>query len=156
MEASGSRRIRAPLAAVVGKLGDAATLAACIPKCESVTGNRKDGFQFVISHRFGPINTVVRGRITLTEELPDSRYAVQVDGSIGIVGRVKGNAIVTLQQMPKATVLTYTAQSQLSGWKALLGGAKIDSLFARGAGIFFDRFVVQVEGGKRPAVRPQA
>lgn len=156
MEASGSRRLRTRLETVVAKLGDAEILAASIPKCQSVTGNRRDGFAFVISYHIGPMNTMVRGRITLTEVQPNARYRVTIEGKIGIMGSIRASAALSLKQMPKATVITYTAQSQLTGWKAMLGGGKTDLLFNRGVSAFFDRFIMAVDGGNRAPEQLQA
>ena len=147
MDAKGNRRIRARKEVVLARLGDAATLAECIPKCKSLTGTMADGFDFVISHKMGLFNATFRGRILFTELTPGTRYQLVVNGSGGLAGSVTVTATVEMEQMPKATLLAYTAQCDLRGWKSMLGGAKMETLFTEAIKRFFDRLTLRTEQG---------
>ena len=55
MELKGSRIIAADRAIVWARLNDADTLMACIPGCESLSGDPDEGFEAVVKQKIGPV-----------------------------------------------------------------------------------------------------
>ncbi len=146
MDSSGRRHINAAIPVVVQHLTSAATLAVCIPKCQSLTGSLADGFRFVLQHRLGPIHLTFRGKIEMTELVPGSRYGIRVAGSGGLSGRLGGKAILILRETGSGTDIDYQVAAEGGGLIRLLGAAQVRSILDRALALFFNRFQVQING----------
>jgi carbon monoxide dehydrogenase subunit G len=162
MELTGKHVIPADVHAVWRSLIDPDVLQACIPGCEEVTKVSEVEFTAKVQVKIGPVSARFEGKGTLTEMAPPYRCTIVGEGQGGAAGFAKGIVMVTLEPEPgQATVLTYSARSQVSGKIAQLGSRLIDGVARKLADVFFSRLVEQVSAktdhaGSAQAIEPQA
>jgi carbon monoxide dehydrogenase subunit G len=163
MELTGKHVIPADVHAVWRYLIDPGVLQACIPGCEEITKVSEVEFTAKVQMKIGPVSARFEGKGTLTEMAPPYRCTIVGEGQGGAAGFAKGIVIVTLEPEPdgQATVLTYSARSQVSGKIAQLGGRLIDGVARKLADVFFSRLVDQVStetdrAGSAHAIEPTA
>jgi carbon monoxide dehydrogenase subunit G len=65
-------------------------------------------------------------------------------GQGGDAGMALGTAKVRLEDVEQDTLLTYSADAQISGKLALVGSRLIESVAKKLSGIFFERFETAV------------
>ena len=145
MELKGSRIIAADRATVWKHLNDPATLQACIPGCEELTGSPEDGFEAVVKQKVGPVKATFKGKVTLSDIAEDESYKITGEGSGGVAGFAKGGADVSLTDVEDGTELTYVAEAKVGGKIAQLGSRLIDGFARKMADSFFDNFRAEVE-----------
>ncbi|WP_339641211.1 carbon monoxide dehydrogenase subunit G [Jannaschia helgolandensis] len=147
MELTGTRLIAAPREVVWTRLNDAATLKACIPGCEELTGSPEEGFEAVVKQKVGPVKATFKGFVTLSDVKPPESYRIAGEGKGGVAGFAKGGADVRLTEVPEGTELSYAVDAKVGGKIAQLGSRLIDSFSAKMADAFFENFKNEVEGG---------
>ena len=140
MELTGTRLIAAPREVVWTRLNDAATLKACIPGCEELTGSPEEGFEAVVKQKVGPVKATFKGFVTLSDVKPPESYRIAGEGKGGVAGFAKGSADVTLEEDGDETVLRYEARAQVGGKLARLGSRLIDATAKKVATQFFNNF----------------
>ena len=147
MELEGNRTIAAARGTVWERLNDAETLKACIPGCEELTGTPEEGFEAVVKQKIGPVRATFRGKVTLSDVVPQESYTITGEGSGGVAGFAKGAAEVKLADAGDGgTELTYTVQAKVGGKIAQLGNRLIAGFARKMADQFFERFQAEVEG----------
>ncbi|MBV1902303.1 MAG: carbon monoxide dehydrogenase subunit G [Marinosulfonomonas sp.] len=146
MELKGSRIIGADRATVWARLNDAQTLKACIPGCDSLSGNPDDGFEAVVKQKIGPVRATFKGKVTLSDVIEGESYKIAGQGTGGVAGFAKGGADVSLSDTPEGTELTYVVEAKVGGKIAQLGSRLIDGFARKMADQFFERFQTEVEG----------
>lgn len=145
MELTGTRLIAAPRDVVWAKLNDAATLQACIPGCEELTGSPEEGFEAVVKQKVGPVKATFKGSVKLSDVKPPESYRIAGEGKGGVAGFAKGGADVRLTEVPEGTELSYAVDAKVGGKIAQLGSRLIDSFSAKMADAFFENFKNAVE-----------
>ncbi|NBT31910.1 MAG: carbon monoxide dehydrogenase [Rhodobacteraceae bacterium] len=151
MELEGTQVIAADRATVWSRLNDAATLQACIPGCQELTGSAAEGFAATVKQKVGPVSATFKGEVTLTDVVEGESYRIMGEGKGGVAGFAKGGADVHLRDVEGGTELTYKVDAQVGGKIAQLGGRLIGGFARKMADEFFSRFKEQVEGGGSPA-----
>ncbi|MCA3245465.1 MAG: carbon monoxide dehydrogenase subunit G [Azospirillum sp.] len=165
MNLSGEYRLPLPRAAVWDGLNDPDVLKRCIPGCEELTKNGETEFAAKVALKIGPMSAKFAGKVTLSDIDPPRGYKIAGEGQGGVAGFGKGSAVVTLDEDgPDATILRYTADSQVGGKMAQLGSRLIDATARKLADDFFGKFAAAM--GERvgpasaetgtPAARPDA
>lgn len=145
MELTGTRTIAADRATVWAHLNDAATLQACIPGCQELTGSPDDGFEATVKQKVGPVSATFKGAVTLENiNAPDS-YTLVGEGKGGVAGFAKGRADVTLTEVAEGTELAYKVDAQVGGKLAQLGSRIVGGFARKMADQFFERFQDAVE-----------
>ena len=145
MELTGTRTIAADRATVWAHLNDPATLQACIPGCQELTGSPDDGFEATVKQKVGPVSATFKGAVTLENiNAPDS-YTLVGEGKGGVAGFAKGRADVTLTEVADGTELAYTVDAQVGGKLAQLGSRIVGGFARKMADQFFERFQDAVE-----------
>lgn len=147
MELSGTRTIAADRDTVWAHLNDPETLNAAIPGCQSLEGSAEEGFAATVVQKIGPVKATFKGKVTLTDINAPESYRIVGEGNGGIAGFAKGDALVTLREVPEGTELTYEANAALGGKLAQLGSRIVGGVAKRLAGQFFDAFQAEVENG---------
>ena len=147
MEMDGTRTIAAPRAAVWRGLNDAETLKACIPGCQELTGSPEDGFEAVVVQKVGPVKATFKGKVTLTNVVPEVSYTITGEGKGGVAGFANGSADVALSEVEGGTELAYSVNAKVGGKLAQLGNRIIAGFARKMADSFFDRFQEKIEGG---------
>ena len=146
MELEGTQVIAADRATVWSRLNDAATLQACIPGCQELTGSAADGFAATVKQKVGPVSATFKGEVTLTDVVEGESYRIMGEGKGGAAGFAKGGAKVRLEVIEGGTKLTYDVEANVGGKLAQLGSRIIDGFAKKMADDFFTRFKDTVEG----------
>lgn len=146
MQLSDQRSIKADPATVWAAILDPEVLKACIPGCESISGNPQDGFEAVVVQKVGPVKARFTGQVTLSEMVPEEGLKITGEGKGGPAGFAKGSAQVTMAREGEGTLLTYAVDAHVGGKLAQLGSRIIDSFTRKMADQFFERFQQAVEG----------
>ncbi len=146
MELTGTRLINADRATVWAHLNAAETLMACIPGCEELTGNPKDGFEAVVKQKVGPVKATFKGAVTLSDINAPHSYHLHGEGKGGVAGFAKGSAFVTLTDGENGdTLLTYDVKARVGGKLAQLGNRIIHGFAKKMVDRFFKQFQEVVE-----------
>lgn len=147
MEMDGSRVIAADRATVWARLNDAETLKACIPGCQELTGSPEDGFEATVVQKVGPVKATFKGKVILSDVVPEQSYTITGEGKGGVAGFANGGADVSLADAEGGTELTYKVSAKVGGKLAQLGNRIISGFARKMADSFFDRFQEAVETG---------
>ncbi len=91
-EITGSRILPASRDRAWAHLTSPESLQACIPGCERVSGNTRDGFEMVVVKRLGPVPLRFTGRIALEDITVARRVTLVARGESGLAGRAVGKA----------------------------------------------------------------
>ena len=146
MKLTDERDIAADPATVWAAILDAEVLKACVPGCESMTGNPEDGFEAVVVQKVGPVKARFTGAVTLSDMVEPQSLRISGEGKGGPAGFAKGGANVTLTPSEKGTLLAYEVEANVGGKLAQLGSRIIDGFAKKMADDFFARFQEAVEG----------
>ena len=147
MEMTGNRTIAAPRERVWAALNDPAVLKECIPGCEEMTGSSEEGFEATVKQKVGPVKATFKGAVSVRDVVAPESYRIEGEGKGGVAGFAKGGADVRLAEVPEGTELTYAVDAKVGGKIAQLGGRVVDSVAAKFADDFFERFKAKVEAG---------
>jgi len=144
MEMTGEQRIGAPVEVVWRGLNDPEILRGCIPGCQSLEVVGENRFRAAATIKVGPISARFGGEVQLSDLDPPNGYRITGEGSGGVAGSAKGGARVSLTPDGDGTLLRYTADAEVNGRLAQLGGKLIDATAKQLAGMFFARFSEKV------------
>ena len=152
MDHTGSRILAADRWTIWRHLTSPASLAYCIPGCESVTGNQYDGFEMVVRSKVGPLALRFKGTIELVDPVPARRVTLVGRGKGGIAGLAEGDARIRLSDHATGTLLAWELGALLDGRVARLGHKPIDTAVTMMTGRFLDRLEgLLPNGGPGPA-----
>lgn len=154
MEMTGEYRIPARREVVWAALNDPEVLKACIPGCETLTGNAEDGMSAKVVAKVGPVKATFTGDVAFSNVVAPESYTIQGEGKGGVAGFAKGGADVHLADAGEETVLTYKVRAQVGGKLAQLGSRLIDSTAKKMADDFFGAFATRVGGEPTIAAPP--
>lgn len=156
MKLAEERHINADPATVWAAVLNAEVLRACVPGCESLTGNPTDGFEAVVVQKVGPVKARFTGVVTLSDIVEGHSLRITGEGKGGVAGFAKGGAYVTMEPEGDGTKLTYDVDASVGGKIAQLGSRIIDGFAKNLAEEFFNRFQTAVEGpAEEPAAEPE-
>jgi uncharacterized protein len=147
MTMSGEATLPAPRPKVWALLNDPAVLKACIPGCESLEKTGDNGFAAVAKMRIGPVAATFKGKVQLTDIVPNVGYTITGEGEGGVAGFAKGGAKVLLTDAEGGTLLHYDVEANVGGKIAQLGSRLIDGVAKNMADKFFASFAEAAGGG---------
>ncbi len=147
MEQSGEHRIAASRERVWEALNDPDVLCACIDGCQSLTRVADDRFEGVVKARIGPVSATFRGTVSLVNLVPLESYGLVVEAQGGAAGFGKGEASVTLTEIPEGTLLGYGARGNVGGKLAQIGSRLVDAAVRKMANGFFAAFSARLGAG---------
>ena len=127
MEIVGEYRIAAPRAEVWAALLDPQMLRRCIPGCKELDSTGDNTYTAKVQVKVGPVSATFAGTVELTDMDPPAGCRIAGQGNGGVAGFAKGAAVVRLAEEGDETVLTYTADAQIGGKLAALGGRLIQA-----------------------------
>jgi carbon monoxide dehydrogenase subunit G len=153
MKLAEERHINADPATVWAAILNADVLRACVPGCESLTGNPTDGFEAAVVQKVGPVKARFTGMVTLSDIVEGHSLRISGEGKGGVAGFAKGGASVTMEPDGTGTRLTYDVDASVGGKIAQLGSRIIDGFAKNLAEEFFNRFQTAIEG---PAIEDAA
>ena len=120
MDISGTYTFNAPPDKVWALLMDPATIASCIPGCESLEPDGEDRYRARLNVGLSAITGTYDGTVTIADKVPHSSYRLTVEGQ-GKPGFVKGNATIALRAEGATTVVDVGGTVQTGGPIARLG-----------------------------------
>ena len=155
MEMKGERILPADRATVWSMLNDPEILRQCVPGCESLVASGEHSYDAAMTAAVGPVRARFKGKLSLADIEPPTRYRLLFDGQSGQAGFARGEAQIELQEISSnQTRLAYSARSQVGGKLAQIGGRLIDAAAAATADKFFEAFAAQLTA--RPGATAEA
>jgi len=169
MTMTGEATLPAARPKVWALLNDPAVLKGCIPGCQSLERSGDNGFSAVVKTKIGPVAATFKGKVELSDIVPEVSYRIAGEGEGGVAGFAKGAAKVSLSDAEGGTLLRYDVEAHVGGKMAQLGLRLIDGVAKGMADKFFASFA-EAAGGRvtpaeplaaapepaRPAAAPQA
>ena len=137
-------------------LNDPEVLKASIPGCESLEKTGDNGFAAVAKVKIGPVSATFKGKVELSDIVPDVGYTISGEGDGGVAGFAKGSAKVKLGDAEGGTLLHYDVEANVGGKIAQLGSRLIDGVAKNMADKFFASFAAIAAAGAAPAAAPTA
>ena len=154
MTMTGEATLPAARSRVWALLNDADVLKGCIPGCQSLEKVGDNGFAAVAKVKIGPVSATFKGKVELTDIIPDVGYTISGEGEGGIAGFAKGGAKVTLADAEDGTLLRYDVEAHVGGKMAQLGSRLIDGVAKGMADKFFTSFAEEAARGAPAAEVP--
>jgi carbon monoxide dehydrogenase subunit G len=140
MDIQGERVLPVPRQVVWDSLFDTAVLQQSVPGCESAVRESDTVYRIVTMLAIGPLKVRFNGTLTIADAQAPETCILQFQGQGGAAGMAKGTAQVRLQDTAEGTLLTYSADAQISGKLAQVGSRLIESVAKKLSGVFFDNF----------------
>jgi uncharacterized protein len=161
MEMKGQRLLPADRATAWRLLNDSETLKQCLPGCESMTATGDGNYDVAMTAAVGPVKARFKGKMSLADIEPPSRYRLIFEGQSAQAGFARGQARVELEAVsPHETRLQYAATAQIGGKMAQIGSRLVDAAAAATADRFFEAFAAQLAaaapGLETPGAAPGA
>ena len=147
MTMTGEATLPAARPRVWALLNDPDVLKACIPGCQSLEKVGDNGFAAVAKVKIGPVSATFKGKVELTDIVPDVGYTISGEGEGGIAGFAKGGAKVSLADAEGGTLLRYDVEAHVGGKMAQLGSRLIDGVAKGMADKFFTNFAEEAAKG---------
>ena len=138
MKIEGSHEIPAPRQKVWDAFLDPERLKQAIPGCEKLETIGPDEYKATMKVGVGAVKGTFEGKVKITEKSPPDHYRMGVEGSGG-PGFVKGEAAITLSDMPTGTRVAYSADVQVGGLIAGVGQRMLGGVSKMMADQFFNR-----------------
>ncbi len=152
MELKGEQRLATDRATAWAMLNDVEVLKLCVPGCESLTASGDNSYDILMNAAVGPVKTRFKGKMTLADIEPPTRYTLKFDGQSSQAGFARGEAKVELHDVsPRETRLVYLATAQVGGKLAQVGSRLIDAAAGATADKFFEAFAAQLAARVAPA-----
>ena len=147
MTMTGEATFPAERSRVWALLNDPEVLKVCIPGCQSLEKVGDNGFAAVAKVKIGPVSATFKGKVELSDIIPDVGYTISGEGEGGIAGFAKGGAKVSLADAEGGTVLRYDVEAQVGGKMAQLGSRLVDGVAKSMADKFFASFAEEAAKG---------
>ena len=120
MKLDGAYTIAAPREQVYEKLRDPVYLKECIPNCQSLELQPDGRYVARIQAGVGAVRGTFTGHVEITDEVAPSSYRLVIEGSGG-PGFIKGEAVVSLTDVPEGTNVAVAGDGQVGGMIAGVG-----------------------------------
>jgi uncharacterized protein len=157
MEMKGERLLPADRATAWRLLNDSEILKQCLPGCESMTATSDGNYDVAMTAAVGPVKARFKGKMSLADIEPPSRYRLIFEGQSAQAGFARGQARVELEAVSShETRLRYAATAQIGGKLAQIGSRLVDAAAAATADRFFEVFAAQLAAAVRSQETPGA
>lgn len=140
MDIRGERVLNVPRQSVWGSLFDTAVLQQSVPGCESVVREIESVYRITTVVVIGPVKARFAGTLTIAHAQAPEACTLLFQGQGGAAGMAKGTAAVRLEARGEDTLLSYTAEAQISGKLAQVGSRMIETVAKKLSAVFFDDF----------------
>ena len=144
MDIRGERVLSVPRVIVWDSLFDTTVLQQAVPGCESVVRESECLYRITTVLAIGPLKARFAGTLTIADAEAPGACTLLFQGQGGAAGMAKGTALVRLLEAEQGTLLTYTAEAQISGKLAQVGSRLIESVAQKLSGVFFEKFETAV------------
>jgi carbon monoxide dehydrogenase subunit G len=126
MDISGTYAFAAPRERVWNLILDPATIASCIPGCETLEPDGENRYRARITLGIAAIVGTYDGTVVISEKVEHESYKLSVEGQ-GKPGFVKGDAAISLVADGNTTTVNVTGAVHTGGAIARLGQRLIGS-----------------------------
>jgi carbon monoxide dehydrogenase subunit G len=150
MEFVGEQAISAPIDRVWAALNDPEILRRSIPGCKDLERTGESEFTASVVTKVGPVAATFKGKVELADLDPPNGYTLKGRGQGGPAGFAKGVARVRLTARGDDTLLSYSAEIDIGGKLASVGGRMIQTIAKKNADSFFAAFSTILSGGAPP------
>ncbi|MCL6708531.1 carbon monoxide dehydrogenase subunit G [Pseudomonas sp. R2.Fl] len=140
MEISGEYRLEAPREEVWARLFDPEVLQRCIPGCKELTQTGENSFDARVQLKIGPVSATFAATVEIRDIDAPASCRLVGKGNGGIAGFAKGECRVKLAEDEGATILTYSADTEIGGKIAALGSRLMQATSKKLADQFFLSF----------------
>ncbi len=146
MKITGERALEVPRGEVWTSLFDPNILQQCIPGCESVEREGDSSYTAVTVLTIGPLKAKFKGSLKIADIVEGESCTLIFEGTGGAAGMARGTAAVQLREASDddkdgtQTVLSYDADTQISGKLAQVGARLIQAVARKLSNSFFDQF----------------
>jgi len=140
MKMTGEQLLNTSLESAWSKLFDPEVLKTCIPGCEALEIDENGLYQATVVMAVGPLKAKFSGHLDITDVVEHVGCTLHFEGAGGAAGMAKGVAAIQLADNPDGVLLTYEADTKISGKLAQVGARLIDSVAKKLATEFFNRF----------------
>lgn len=144
MDIRGERALNVPRQIVWDSLFDTAVLQQSVPGCESVVRESESVYRITTVLVIGPLKARFAGTLTIADAQAPDACTLLFQGQGGAAGMAKGTAVVRLEASGEGTLLSYTAEAQISGKLAQVGSRLIETVAKKLSAVFFDNFEAAV------------
>lgn len=121
-------------------LNDPEVLRRSIPGCTAMERTGESEFTATVTAKVGPVSATFKGKVELADLNPPVSFTLRGRGQGGPAGFAKGEARISLAGEAVGTRLTYTADVDVGGKLASVGGRLIQGVARKNADDFFTRF----------------
>ena len=152
MKVKGKYNFKSSRATVWDLVQDPDVLASCIPGCQQFTMVGEDTYEVVLKVGVGAVSGTYSGTTRITDKEEPSSIRLVVEGK-GVGGTVKGEGLLTLEELQGQTEVTVDGDARVSGLVARVGqrilGAASKTLMDQ----FFSCLRARADGGQRAGAR---
>ena len=138
MKLEGSYEIAAPRSKVWDAFLDTERVRQAIPGCEKMEPLGNDEYKATMKVGVGGVKGTFEGKVRISDKKPPDSYKMLVEGSGG-PGFVRGEAVITLSDIPGGTRVSYTADLQVGGLIASVGQRMLGGVSKMMADKFFGK-----------------
>lgn len=157
MNLAGQQHLPVSQAQAWAALNDTTLLQAALPGCEALTPMGDNAFDLAVAVSVGPLKARFKGKLQMSELAPPQSYRLSFEGSGGVAGHGKGQALVQLQALaPQETLLSYDVTASVGGKLAQIGSRLVDAASQKLAEDFFARFQAALVERHPPAAAAAA
>jgi len=150
MNLTGTYEVAAPKTRVWEALTRADSLARILPGCESLEETGDNRFAATVKVRIGPVSARFKGKVRLEDLDPCNGFRLEGSGDGGASGHAKGSAAIRLEENGAGTKITYTAETQMGGKLAALGGRLVEAVSMRNIRLMMEALEREVTGSQIP------
>jgi carbon monoxide dehydrogenase subunit G len=138
MKIEGSHEIPAPRQQVWDAFLDPARLRQAMPGCEKLDAVGDDEYKATMKIGIAAVKGTFEGKVKLSDKKAPDSYRMAVEGSGG-PGFVRGEAAISLVEVPGGTRVDYNADVQVGGLIAGVGQRLLGGVSKMMADQFFGR-----------------
>ena len=138
MKIEGSHEIPAPRQQVWDAFLDPARLRQAMPGCEKLEAVGDDEYKATLKIGIAAVKGTFEGKVKLSDKKAPDSYRMAVEGSGG-PGFVRGEAAISLVEVPGGTRVDYNADFQVGGLIAGVGQRLLGGVSKMMADQFFGR-----------------
>ena len=107
--------IEQPLNLVWDSILDPDLLAEILPGCKSLNSISDTKFEAEVEIKIGPVKSAFNSQLEISNVRPNEGYHFEMSG-IGKKGHMSGNGDIRLEEKDGATVLSFCAEGNVSGF----------------------------------------
>ena len=122
-----------------------------VPGCTAIDPIADSRLKAMVTIKIGPMKVDFEGSMEFEDITPYSNFRVSGQGEGGPAGFVKGTANIQLAPLGNGkTSLTYTANSDIGGKLASLGGRLLEAISRKNIDAFFQDLQQELSGPAKP------